>query len=197
MSTSQTPTSRQTHASKSPDPRQTHGTPRSRSRRKAIAQSRSKDRRNKINTSDTQYEILPVRPDLVAAVWPHIEEHLQRAVDVCQERVDISHVYEATTTGEYLLWLVTNSVSGNIVAAYTTRIADYPGRNALAVDFVGGSELSRWLPDALQKIEHHARRCGCDLIEGYGRAAWGRVLAPSGWEPAYTTYHKDLRHEQG
>lgn len=192
MSTSQTPTSRQTHASKSPDQRPTQGTPRSRSRRKAIARSRSKGRPNKTNTSATQYEILPVRPDLVAAVWPHVEEHLQRAVDESEGLLDLVDVAEALTTGEMLVWVVTNNDSGNIVAAFTTRIIAYPRKSALAVDLVGGFELSRWMRMALPKLEKYAQQLGCQQLEGYGRAAWGRVLQDHDWRLAYHAFYKDL-----
>ena len=45
-------------------------------------------------------EILPVRPDLLDAVWPHVEPHLQRAVDESEGLIDIHDVREASGTGE-------------------------------------------------------------------------------------------------
>lgn len=195
MSKSKTPTLPTQAASKSPKSQQTPGTPRSRSRRKAVARSRSKNRSGSNNTSVTKYEILPVRPDVLPSVWGLVAPHLQRAIDVCHGRITLEQVATAALEGEYLVWVVTNVSSGTIVAAYTTRLGSYPNRNALAVDLVGGSELSRWVEQAFQKIEQHARRCDCDLIEGFGRPAWGRILARDGWEPAYMTYHKELRSE--
>ena len=192
MSKSKTQTSRRQAGSKSSGQQQTQNTPRSRSRRKAIARSRSKNRRDKTNISATAFEILPVRPDLLNAVWPHIEPHLQRAVDQSEGLIDIHDVREASGTGEMLVWVVSATSSGTIQGAYTTRIIAYPQRSALAVDLVGGSQLSRWLQMALQSIEIHARRLGCEQLEGYGRAAWGRVLRDHNWRLAYHAFYKDL-----
>lgn len=189
---SQTPTSPPPAASKSQRQRQTPGTPRSRSRRKAVSRSNSKRRRNNNNSFVTKYEILPIRPDLLDAVWPHVEPHLQRAVDESEGLIDIYDVREAANTGEMLVWVVSATGSGSIVGAYTTRIIAYPQRSALAIDLVGGSQLSRWLRMALQTIEQHARRLGCQQLEGYGRAAWGRVLRDHSWRLAYHAFYKDL-----
>ena len=193
MSRSKTRKSRRTQSSKYQEPQPTPKPPRSRAGRRANSQSSLPADAPKPKRSDTPFEILPVRPDLVPAVWPYVQPILDRAVAQCHDRLVIDDVLQAASSGDYLLWLVTDSDSGNIAAALTTRLIAYPKRTALAVDLVAGSQLSRWLGMALQKIENHARQCGCDLIEGYGRAAWGRVLAPSDWHPAYMTYTKDLR----
>ena len=149
--------------------------PRSRSRRRA-----------------EQFEIMPVRPDLVPAVWEHVEPHLIAAVDESEGLLTIDDVIEAAITGEMLVWLVSQPKIGKITAAFTTRFIAYPAKSALAVDLVGGSELSRWHRMALSKITEYARSIGCDHLEGYGRAAWGRILKSDGWRTAYQAFYRDL-----
>ena len=130
MSKSKTQTSRRQAGSKSSGQQQTQNTPRSRSRRKAIARSRSKNRRDKTNISATASEILPVRPDLLDAVWPHVEPHLQRAVDESEGLIDIHDVREASGTGGDVGMGCFRHESGTIQGAYTTRIIAYPQRSA-------------------------------------------------------------------
>lgn len=149
--------------------------PRSRSRRRA-----------------EQFEIMPVRPDLVPAVWEHVEPHLIAAVDESEGLLTIDDVIEAAITGEMLVWLVSQPKIGKITAAFTTRFIAYPAKNALAIDLVGGSELSRWQRMALSKITEYAKSIGCDHLEGYGRAAWGRILKNDGWRTAYQAFYRDL-----
>ena len=197
MPRSKTRKPRPTAKSASSAPAPTLKTPRSRAARRAASGSSSPRPSATPKQSVIEYEILPVRPDLVPAVWPHIEPILQRAIDECHDRITAADVLEATQEADYLIWLVTDPQSGKITAVFTTRIIAYPRRSALAIDLVAGSQLSRWIRMALHEIERHALRLGCDLIEGYGRPAWGRVLAADGWGPAYMTYTKVLRFVPG
>lgn len=80
------------------------------------------------------------------------------------------------------------------VAAVTTRIISYPGRKAMAMDWVGGSRMGEWLPMALETLEEYSKKNGCDHLEGYGRKAWGRWLEKYGWEPEYIAYRMELNH---
>lgn len=145
--------------------------------------------------SSGKYEALPVSPEVLRSVWPIVGPLLSLPVDQSQDRISTDDVLHAALAHEYLVWIV-KSPNNGIVAAFTTRILTYPKRLALAVDFVGGSEMQGWLATVDEAIEAHASRCNCDLIEGYGRPAWGRVLGRYGWKPAYTTYHKDLRRNE-
>lgn len=149
--------------------------PRSRSRRRA-----------------EQFEIMPIRPDLLPAVWEHVAPHLSAAVDQSEGLLTLDDVAEAALTGEMLVWLVSQPKIGKITAAFTTRFIAYPAKSALAIDLVGGSELSRWHRMALSKITEYAKSIGCDHLEGYGRAAWGRILQSDGWRTAYQAFYRDL-----
>jgi hypothetical protein len=117
---------------------------------------------------------------------------LEKPVALSQDRLLVSDIYDAAKAGAYLLWIVISDNSA-IIATLTTRIATYPRRKAMCIDFLSGSKMDLWLETVLDKISEHAVTCDCDLIEGYGRKGWQRTLEKYGWRLAYPTYHKDLR----
>mgnify|MGYP001245032423 FL=1 len=78
------------------------------------------------------------------------------------------------------------------VAAITTSIISYPGRKAMAMDWIGGSRMKEWLPEVQKTIEQFAKENKCSHLEGYGRKAWGRWLNKYGWEPDYIAYRMEI-----
>ena len=137
------------------------------------------------------YHIKPVHPELLPKVWHLIGPILDRAISLTPERVALDDIRAEAQSGEYLVWAVIKD--DDIVAALTTRISHYPQSRVLAIDFVAGKSLRQWLPQALEILEGHARGLGCIALEGYGRAAWGRVLKKHKWSPYFTVYKKDLQ----
>jgi hypothetical protein len=74
----------------------------------------------------------------------------------------------------------------------TTRVIEYPERKALAMDFIGGSRMKEWLPEAQRTLEKFAKDNNCLHLEGYGRKAWKRWLDKYGWKPDYVAYRMEL-----
>lgn len=138
------------------------------------------------------YRITKVHPEILAKIWPIVRPILDRAVSLTPNLIDVDHVLAGAQTHEHLVWAVTRD--RKMVASLTTRLSPYPKGNVLAIDFVAGDEMARWLPQALDLIDEHAAALDCIGIEGYGRPAWGRLLQSRGWKAAYTTYQKEMPH---
>lgn len=136
--------------------------------------------------------ITPIQPDLVGAVWPAVVEMLQPAVDTAKGKCEMTDLLSEILKGSLVLWMVWKG--NKPVAFFTTRIIEYPQRRAMALDWVGGREMRTWMKKALDLVEEHARRNGCEHLEGYGRSAWGRLLKRHGWEPEYVAYRMELNN---
>lgn len=91
-----------------------------------------------------------------------------------------------------MLWLVMDG--SEVLAALTSRVIEYPGRRAMALDWVGGKHMRKWLPLVLNTLQKYATDCECKHIEGYGRKAWGRILQKYGWKPEYIAYRMELNN---
>ena len=115
---------------------------------------------------------------------------LGKAVQTTYPRYDIDSVRTEIDRGTLALWLVLDAATP--VAAFTTRIADYPKSRGLCMDWIGGARMAEWLPLAQPLMEQYAKAHGCTHLEGYGRKAWGRWLQKYGWEPEYTAYRMEL-----
>jgi hypothetical protein len=143
----------------------------------------------------TETRISAIRPELIDAIWPAIEELLGPSVDTAKGKFEISDIRDDILSGALVLWMVWQD--NKPVAFYTTRIVEYPQRRAMAMDWVGGKNIRSWMHQALDEMETHARHNGCQHLEGFGRLAWGRLLKRRGWEPEYVAYRMELSDGQG
>lgn len=66
--------------------------------------------------------------------------------------------------------------NGEVFAACTTQIAEYPNAIWLCVVHCGGSRLEEWLKLGYGVIEDWARDNGCIGVEIFGRKEWARAL---------------------
>ena len=128
-------------------------------------------------------------------LWPEVVRMLDPSVQTSQGKFSIEDIREEIKNGELVLWLIFSDKTP--VAFYTTRLIEYPGRRAMAMDWLGGSGVLSWRDAALDEMEKHARANGCQHLEGYGRPAWGRILERRGWKPEYVAYRMELGDGQG
>ena len=134
--------------------------------------------------------ISPIRPEFVGVLWPEVVRMLEPSVETSKGKFTVDDIRAEIADGALVLWVV---MSDKVpVAFYTTRLLEYPGRRAMAMDWLGGSGLLSWRDAALDEMEKHARANGCQHLEGYGRLAWGRVLKRRGWKPEYVAYRMEL-----
>jgi hypothetical protein len=144
--------------------------------------------------SDT-VRISPIRPEFMDVVWPEVVRMLEPSVETSKGKFSIEDIRNEIACGDLVLWII---VKGSTpVAFYTTRLIEYPGRRAMAMDWLGGSGVLSWRDAALDAMETHARANGCQHLEGYGRLAWGRILERRGWKPEYVAYRMELNDGQG
>lgn len=127
---------------------------------------------------------------LLDTVWPDAERLFSRSVATMEGKFSPEDVKRGIERGDLVLWLVVDE--GTPIAAITTRIIVYPYRNALALDWVGGTRMSEWLDLVMPVLKRYAVENGCLHLEGYGRKAWGRVLGRHGWKPEYIAYRMEL-----
>ena len=128
--------------------------------------------------------------EALGIVWGDVVKVLNKSVETSGGKFHIDDIYRDIDNGLLGLWLVLDKK--DVVAAITTRIIQYPGRRAMALDWVGGTRMAEWLPLVLSTIEEYAKESDCQHLEGYGRKAWGRYLGKYGWKPEYIAYRMEL-----
>ena len=137
-----------------------------------------------------QLQITVVPAAVLDVVWAKAAEMLGKALKTTRPRYNLDSLRAELDRGVLVLWLVLDGTEP--VAAFTTRIADYPESRGLCMDWIGGARMAEWLPLAQPLMEQYARDNGCTHLEGYGRRAWGRWLQKYGWEPEYIAYRMEL-----
>ena len=88
------------------------------------------------------------------------------------------------------MWVVERE--GEFVALGITEIADFPQRRKCIIRYLVGDleTMFRQIP----AMESWARQQGCDMMEGYGRNGWSRVMKD--WTQRYCVLQKDLGHAE-
>ena len=132
----------------------------------------------------------PVPKAFVNMMWPDVVRVLEKAVATSSGKYSMADIYDGILDDDYVLWVILDH--DEIIAALTTRIAGYPGKRGMAVDWLGGSRMSEWLPSVQRVMTKYAQDNKCTHLEAYGRKAWGRWLAKYGWEPEYIAYRMEL-----
>jgi hypothetical protein len=136
------------------------------------------------------YVITPVPLEYLPSTWADIERVLAPAVKTAGGRIGMDDLFLAAADGSTVVWLVLEGLE--VVAAFTTRVAEYPKSKTLVIDWVGGKKLFRWIDAAVSVIKDQARANGCPRIEGYGRPAWTRALQRHGVVPEYVAYRMEM-----
>jgi len=126
-------------------------------------------------------------------VWDDVKKLLSKSIKTSNGKYEVDDIYTGIRNGEYQLWTVTEKTKP--VAAFTTRILNYPRCRAIALDWMGGTGMKKWSDDSIAEIRKFAVANNCDHIEGYGRKAWGRLFAHA--SPEYTAYRMELTDAQG
>lgn len=132
----------------------------------------------------------PVPQEAVDLVWDQVAPMLEGATLTARGKCDIQDVRDGIDAGDYLLWVA--EIDGEIVAAITTRIIDYPRCRAMALDWIGGKRMKEWIEVVNNAMVTHARHNGCTHLEGYGRDAWLRWTSRLGWKEDYTAFRMEI-----
>ena len=133
-----------------------------------------------------------VPKEAVKHVWKDVEELLKKSVeDTSRGKINILDVLDGILRDIYVLWVVLDE-EDNMVAAITTRIATYPRRKAMVLDFVGGTKLHKWKDTVIKTIGRFAKENDCQHLEGYGRKGWERALRGNGFYSECIAYRMEL-----
>ena len=128
----------------------------------------------------------------VDIVWEDAKRVLHKSVNTSAGKFEVEDLKQELKQGQLVLWLVMDG--SEVLAALTSRVIEYPGRRAMALDWVGGKHMRKWLPLVLNTLQKYATDCECKHIEGYGRKAWGSILQKYGWKPEYIAYRMELNN---
>ena len=129
--------------------------------------------------------------EAIGSVWKDVDEILKRAVDTVKDKSEVIDILTGIYEGMYALWVVMNE-DDKIIAAFTTRLIQYPRRRALALDWVGGTQMKEWEDQLIDTMKRYGNELGCSHLEGYGRKGWGRALKKYGFYPEYIAYRMEL-----
>tara|TARA_R100000027_G_scaffold51251_1_gene39946 strand:+ start:826 stop:1239 length:414 start_codon:yes stop_codon:yes gene_type:complete len=132
-----------------------------------------------------------VPQEAIGSVWKDVDGILKRAVDTVKDKSEVIDILTGVYEGMYALWVVMNE-DDKIIAAFTTRLIQYPRRRALALDWVGGTQMKEWEDQLIDTMKRYGNELGCSHLEGYGRKGWGRALKKYGFYPEYIAYRMEL-----
>lgn len=136
------------------------------------------------------WTVTAVPPEEVNSIWPEIRGLLAPAVKRSGGRVTLLTLLGALRERRSLLWL-TYPEDRRVRAAFVTRIAQYPARRLVSVDFAGGEAMDEWVNDVQATFRRYAADAGCSGVEMSGRAGWGKVLGRYGWTPDFVVLTAD------
>jgi hypothetical protein len=132
-----------------------------------------------------------VPSEAVGQIWKEIERVLEKSVATVKDKAETIDVLDGVYNGTYVLWVVLDD-DDKVIAAFTTRLIVYPQRKALALDWVGGTQMKEWEDQLIDTMKRYANKLDCSHLEGYGRKGWGRVLKKYGFYPEYIAYRMEL-----
>lgn len=125
-----------------------------------------------------------VPPDSLDRVWPIAEELLRPAVARSGGRATCTTIEAGIREQRYQLW-VAHQEDVLIRAAFVTRVAEYPARRMLVVDFAAGSAMGEWVDLVQRAFREYALAAGLSGVELHGRVGWARVLERLGWRQEF------------
>lgn len=137
-----------------------------------------------------------VAPSDAGVVWTVAKPLLELSVPYSGGRYTIEDMYEDISRGNQHLWLIaTDENPREPIAAFTTRIIEYPSLKVLSCQFCGGEGLPDWIDAVDDILARFARDGGCSDIEMTGRPGWSRVL-PEQWRTEFTLYRRPVLNDQ-
>jgi len=129
--------------------------------------------------------ISAISADKIDLIWPLVEHHLQRVVDVAHGELTLYSIKGRLQDGMSIL--ITINKGSEIIAVNTLEIRDFDsGLRALFIPITGGDYLDEWKDMFLDVAKSIAIEHGCDELRGIAvRDGWLRKLKPDGWEPLH------------
>lgn len=134
--------------------------------------------------------IARVAPSDSAALWAIVGPLLGRSAALSRGRYDIDDMARGMAAGEFDLVVIKDDQT--IIGALTFAIKVYPKMRVLEVRDLGGDRFHDWKHQLNEAVDRLAKAADCVKIEFIGRAGWGKLLAPGGYEPVFVIYEKAI-----
>ena len=125
------------------------------------------------------------------SLWFEVQDYLAPAVARANGRWNLECLYAAIVSGHQHLWLAFDK-DKHIDGVWTTEFIDYPCKRMLAIQFLGGSKITDWGWEMIDRTSSWAADNGCSGIEATGRAGFWKWLEQDGFTRSYTVYEKEL-----
>ncbi len=125
------------------------------------------------------------------ALWPDVEEQLERAVIRSNGRWTMEVLFNVIANEQQQLWLAFDEEK-NIDGVGTTEIVNYPNKKMLAVQFLGGDRFNDWVWEMLERFNKFAKETGCHGIEATARKGFWKWLSQDDFKQSYEVYEKRI-----
>lgn len=125
------------------------------------------------------------------ALWPDVEEQLQKAVIRSNGRWTMDVLFNVIANGQQQLWLAFDEEK-NIDGVGTTEIINYPNKSMLAIQFLGGGRFNDWVWEMLERFNEFAKESGCHGIEATARQGFWKWLSQDDFKQSYAVYEKRI-----
>lgn len=99
-------------------------------------------------------------------------------------------LFEMLKSGEGQMWAIYDG--DDLAGVATTRIADYPAKRFLAVDFIAGSRVREWIEELDKVLGSFARDVGAEAMEGIGRKGWDGLMRSRGWTRSMVIMEREV-----
>lgn len=140
-----------------------------------------------IDTSAQGYELQPVPPQHLSALWPHVYPFLEKGREYLEDYLELEQLYPLVYEGTFDLWIGTHFSQLEIVGL--SQFLIYPKIKTLRILWVAGEGIRNFIP-FLDFVELLASRSGCSKVEILGRQGWARLLPD--YRPTAILLEKDI-----
>ena len=134
--------------------------------------------------------ILPVLEDDFDTYLGAGMELIAPAIARHSNDVSMQDVEDDIRGGGAVMWLV--HVEDTLVAAVTTCVVKHPQRNTLKIEFMGGTQMKKWMNEAIDTFADLARRADLGAVEADGRVGFDKYVDASPFREVYRHYVMEL-----
>lgn len=131
------------------------------------------------------------------AVWVRLTPYLQEALRYCHGELSESSIKALIAADKMQVWVALAGEGAELLGVILTELSEYPCMRVLRIVLLQGIHFKDWSGHARVALEIFAREQGASRLEASGRKGLARLLAPLGFEVAYTTLIMEVRNHNG
>jgi len=128
------------------------------------------------------------------AVWVRLTPYLQEALRYCHGELSESSIKALVAADRQQIWVALAGDGAELLGVILTEVSEYPTLRVLRIVLLQGINFKDWSGHARVALEIFAREQGASRLEASGRKGLARLLAPLGFEVAYTTLIMEVRN---